>query len=127
MNPGTTPILSFPSESSSARRRALRKDLLNAIRLSESVVIVDLSNCRTLDYEDINSLLEYVAQAAGRDADLLFVAGSPVVRVLLDVTRISSLVPVFDSTAEALEYRRHSVVKGSTESGATESQQLRSA
>jgi hypothetical protein len=45
-----------------------------------------------------------VAQAAGRDTKVLFVAGSRVNRVLLEVTRISSLVPVFNSVKEALAY-----------------------
>jgi hypothetical protein len=49
-------------------------------------------------------LLECVAQAAGRDTQVLFVAGSRVNRVLLEVTRISSLVPVFNSVREALAY-----------------------
>jgi hypothetical protein len=35
---------------------------------------------------------------------VLFVAGSLANRVLLEVTRISSLVPVFNSAAEALAY-----------------------
>jgi hypothetical protein len=97
-------ILPFPCTSSSAGRRGLRKDLLSALRASGSPVIVDLSGCRTLNHEDIDLLLECVAQVAGRDTQVLFVAGSRVNRVLLEVTRISSLVPVFNSVKEALAY-----------------------
>jgi hypothetical protein len=98
-------ILSFPCALSSAgRRRALGKELLIALRVSGSPVIVDFSACRTLNHEDIDLLLECVAQVAGRDTQVLFVAGSRVNRVLLEVTRISSLVPVFDSVKEALAY-----------------------
>jgi anti-anti-sigma regulatory factor len=98
----TVSILSFPCAGDSASRRALRKDLLSALRVSQSPVIVDFSGCRTLDHEDIDLLLECVAQVAGRDTQVQFVAGSRVIRVLLEVTRISSLVPVFDSMDEAL-------------------------
>jgi hypothetical protein len=97
-------ILPFPCSSSSANRSGLRRDLLIALRVSGSPVIVDFSICRTLNHEDIDLLLECVAQAAGRDTKVLFVAGSRVNRVLLEVTRISSLVPVFNSVREALAY-----------------------
>jgi anti-anti-sigma regulatory factor len=102
----TRTILSVPCASSSAVRRALRKDLLNALRVSESPVILDLTGRRTLDHDDIDLLLECVAQAAGRDTQLFLVAGSHVIRVLLAITRISSLVPVFNSLEEALAYPR---------------------
>jgi hypothetical protein len=102
----TTPwiILPFPCGSDFPDRRGLRKDLLIALRVSGSPVIVDFSSCGTLNHEDIDLLLECVAQAAGRDTKVLFVAGSRVNRVLLEVTRISSLVPVFNSVREALAY-----------------------
>jgi hypothetical protein len=97
-------ILPFPASSSSAGGRGLRKDLLSALRISGSPVIVDLSGCHTLNHEDIDLLLECAAQVAGRDTQVLFVAGSRVNRVLLEVTRISSVVPVFNSIKEALAY-----------------------
>ncbi len=97
-------ILPFPCGSDFADRRGLRKDLLVALRVSGSPVIVDFSSCGTLGHADIDLLLECVAQAAGRDTKVLFVAGSRVNRVLLEVTRISSLVPVFNSVREALAY-----------------------
>lgn len=102
-------ILPFPSGSSFADRRGLRKGLLIALRVSGSPVIVDFSSCGTLNHEDIDLLLECVAQAAGRDTKVLFVAGSRVNRVLLEVTRISSLVPVFNSVREALAYPQMAV------------------
>jgi hypothetical protein len=97
-------VLPFPCASSSASRHAPRKELLSALRVSRSPVIVDLSSCSTLNHDDIDLLLECVAQVAGRDTQVLFVAGPRVNRVLLDVTRISSLVPVFNSVTEALVY-----------------------
>jgi hypothetical protein len=97
-------ILPFPCASSSPSYRTLRKDLLRALRASESTVIVDLSGCSSLNHEDIDLLLDCAAHMAGRDMQVLFVAGSLTNRVLLEVTRISSLVPVFNSAAEALAY-----------------------
>jgi hypothetical protein len=97
-------VLPFPCAPGSAGYRSLRKDLLRALRLSRSPVIVDASGCCSLNHEDIDLLLSCAAQVAGRDTQLLLVAGSLANQVLLEVTRISSLVPVFTSLAEALAY-----------------------
>jgi hypothetical protein len=90
-------------------------------------VIVDFSACRTLNYEDIDLLLECVAQVAGRDTQVLFVAGSRVNRVLLEVTRISSLVPVFDSVKEALSYPQIAAENDVEDLRAGQSKEFRSA
>ena len=98
-------ILTFPRATSSSGRRALRKRLRNALRTSELPIIVDFSGNRTLDHEDIDLLLDCVSQAAGRDTQLWLSAGSRAIEVLLDVIRISGLVPVFSSLDEAVEFK----------------------
>jgi hypothetical protein len=119
---GDWTILPFPCASSFADRRALRRDLLSALRISGSPVIVDFSECQTLNHEDIDLLLECVGQAAGRDTKVLFVAGTRANRVLLEVTRISSLVPVFDSVKEALAYPRVESENSAADLGSSPSQ-----
>lgn len=98
----TWAIVPFPCESTSADRRGLRKELQIALRVSGLSVIADFSGCRSLNHKDLDLLLECLAQVAGRDTNVRLVAGSKVNRVLLEVTRISSLAPVFDSVEEAL-------------------------
>ena len=97
-------VVNFPGDLGSERRRSLRRELLSALRASGSSVIVDLSARQSLDHHDIDLLLECAACVAGRDAKLIFVAGSPAVRALLEVSRIASVVPVFDSIEEAFTY-----------------------
>src|SRR5262245_32469667 len=96
-------VLPFPRGSALGERNALRKDLLNALRVSESPVVVDLTGRRTLDHDDVDLILECVAQAVGRDTELVFVAGSREIRMLLDIIRVSSLARVVNSLGEALE------------------------
>ncbi len=95
-------ILSFPCTSTSATRSELRGHFLNALRVSESPVVIDFSGCNTLNHDDIDLLIECAARVSGRDREVRFAAGSRVIRVLLEVTRISFIVPVFDSVEEAL-------------------------
>lgn len=97
-------VIDFPVERQSEKRRALRKELLGALRTSGCAVLVDLSRLKLLDHHDIDLLLECAACVAGRDAKLILVAGSPALRALLEVSRIASVVPVFDSTQEAFGY-----------------------
>lgn len=97
-------ILPFPCTPNAALRRALQKDLLRALQISGFPVIVNLSGCPALNHDDIDCLLECVAEAAGRDTRMLIVSGSSANRVLLEVTRIASLVRVFNSIEDALAY-----------------------
>jgi anti-anti-sigma regulatory factor len=97
-------VMDFPGDLKSEGRRALRKELLSALRASGCAVIVDLSCRRSLDHHDFDLLLDCAACVAGRDAKLIFVAGSPAVRALLEVSRIASVVPVCDSKEEAFTY-----------------------
>lgn len=121
-------VLPFPCAPTSAGRRALRKDLLSALRVfSGSPVVVDLSGCPTLNHEDIDLLLECIAQVAGRDTQLLVVAGTRGNRVLLEVTRISSLAPVFNSVKEALAYPQNAAEIDTEDQRANQSQAVGSA
>lgn len=95
-------ILPFPCDSNIVSRRALRKNLMSALRPSGAAVIVDFTECRSLNHDDIDLLLECMAKVAGRDTRMVFVAGSPENRVIFEMTRIASLVPVFNSIPEAL-------------------------
>lgn len=103
--PDAWPILPFPSAPGIGHRRGQRKALLLALRISGSPVVLDLSPCRTLNHEDIALLLECVARVAGRDTPLLLVAGSNAIRILLEVTRIAAVAPVFNTVEEALAFR----------------------
>ena len=98
-------ILAFPRSTISPRRRLLRREVLHALRMSDAPVILDLSGCRKLDHDDITLLLDCISQAMGRDTQLLLVSGSRDIHVVLDVVRISSLVPVVTSLKEALEFK----------------------
>jgi hypothetical protein len=119
-------ILPFSCASNPATRRTLRKDLLRALRISGSPVIVDVSACGSLNHEDIDLLLDCVEQAVGLDTQVLFVAGSLANRVLLEITRIASLAPVFNSVEEALAYPQFAAETADGQR-ANQSQQLWSA
>ena len=96
-------VFALPPASAHARRRMLRKHLFGLLRSSGSPIILDLSGREGLNHEDIDFLLDCAARLGGRDVRLLVVAGSDSNRVLLEVTRIASVLPVFNSIADALD------------------------
>lgn len=102
VNNARTLLITFGRQSNFNGRLKLRKLLLQALRASDSPVILDLTEQRTLDAQDIETLLDCVAQAAGQDTPLFLAAGSHAVRVILEVTQIASVVPVFDSVQDAI-------------------------
>jgi hypothetical protein len=97
-------IVSFPPVWKITRRHAIRKELFAALRQPGLRVVVDLSQRASLSYDDIDLLLDCAGRGAGCDFRFLVVAGSRSNRVLLEVTRIASLLPVCESMAEALDY-----------------------
>jgi anti-anti-sigma regulatory factor len=107
----TQTALPFPSTVGASVRRELQKQLAQVLRASEFPVIIDLSDRHNLDHRDIETLLGCLAQAVGRDTQVIFVAGSPAIRILLEVTRIASLTPVFDSMEDALAYPKMAAVE----------------
>lgn len=112
-------ILPFPSALNSASRRALQKNLMAAVHACESPIIVDLSGRQTLSHADVDTLLSCVEQVAGRDTQLLL-AGSPAVRALLEVTRIATLVPVFESVEAAFGSPSNGRSEGEDETASSE-------
>ena len=127
MNTHTQVVLSFPGSANPAKRHTLRKELAEALRLSEFPVVLDLSHRRTLNHDDIDLLLECVAQSAGRNPQIFLAAGSRSMHMLLEVIRISSLVPVFDSIEEAVAEPQLAPGAAPMETFSTEHAQRRSA
>ncbi len=119
--------LPFPQASGAESRRVLRKKFLSSLRACGSSVILDFSGCHSLNHEDIGLLLECIGQVAGRDMQVALVAGSRVNRVLLEVTRISSLVPVYDSVEEAIGYPGVAAMSSEKDQSSSQSQSVGSA
>lgn len=97
-------VLTFPSTAGSGRG-SRNKEFCSAVSLAGPAVIVDLAGCRSLSHQDIELLLQCLEQAAERNTQVRLVAASDVVRVLLEVMRIASVVPVFATVEEAREFR----------------------
>ena len=108
-------VLNFPWIAAPATARKLKRDLREAMRDYRNVLVLDLSGRDRLNDKDIDLLLVCLACAAGRDVTVVLVAGSRSVRIILEVTRIASLVPVCDSVDEALKCRVVDGVRSTSE------------
>jgi anti-sigma B factor antagonist len=79
----------------------LREGLRSALG-SDRPVIVDLSDCNFIDSIGLSVLIDaaHRAERSGR-VELGIASPSASVRRLIELTQLESLIPVFDSTADA--------------------------
>jgi len=84
-------------------------DLASADRLREALeselgsgrpILVDLASCTFIDSVGLSVLIQ-AAQRAGRTLGI--VSPSPAVRRLIELTQLESLIPVFESEADAAD------------------------
>jgi anti-sigma B factor antagonist len=85
-------------------------DLANADRLREALrsaleearmVLVDLEACTFIDSVGLSVLVEAARGGEGADEVLCIVSPSAAVRRLIELTQLETLIPVFDSEADA--------------------------
>jgi stage II sporulation protein AA (anti-sigma F factor antagonist) len=82
----------------------LRAALLNAARASARVV-VDLTGVTFLDSSGLAVLISALQSAGerGQEASPHLAGPTPPVRRVLDITRLSEMLPIHETVAEALE------------------------
>ncbi|MGA8149641.1 MAG: STAS domain-containing protein [Terriglobales bacterium] len=99
------PVKRFPEKPNSLRRNAFRRELRHAISaMLRPAVIFDLPPTTKLDGPAIDFLIQCALAAAAHDAEIAVAAASPEHRVLLEVTRLSCLLPAFRSIEEAIAH-----------------------
>ncbi len=87
------------------RDDVFRRELRQAISAtSRPAIIFDLPAAVRLDGPVIECLIRYAHEAVEHDAEVALVVANPEHRVLLEVTRLSRVLPVFGSTEEAVAF-----------------------
>lgn len=102
MTAGDARIISVSAHPGPMEHRSLRTELRTALQPDQPAVVLDFSARRGLNSEDLDLVLDSAARVMGRDVRFLVVAGSLSNRVLLEVSRIASVLPVFNSLTDAL-------------------------
>lgn len=82
-------------------RRRLRRTVTQMLR---PAVVLDLPPAFQLDNEALDFLLGCAREAAGHDAEVALAAPNAHHRVVLELTRISSVLPTFSSIPDAVAY-----------------------
>lgn len=105
VNPSSIPVKRLPEKPSSLRGNAFRREVRHAITtMLRPAIIFDLPATAKLDGHAIDFLIRCAHDAAAHDAEVALSAASPEHQVLLDVTRLSGLLPAFRSIEEATAY-----------------------
>jgi len=100
---GPVVVKQLPQNHGSARRRLFLAEIRNFVDHSyQPRVIVDLSKSQRLGPDSIDLLLQCVEQVERADGRVSVAAGSPETTVLLELTRLTSVVDMFSSVSEAM-------------------------
>jgi anti-anti-sigma regulatory factor len=103
MSKGPTVVKEFPQSYGLASRKAFLAEIQRLTRESyRPQIVVDLSKSRNLSPEAIDLLLDCVEHVERADGRVIIAAGSPETAILLELTRLDSVVDMFSSVSEAI-------------------------
>jgi anti-anti-sigma regulatory factor len=105
MNRSSIPVKRLPERPTSLRANAFRQEVRHTITaMLRPAIIFDLPANAKLDGPAIDFLIRCAHDAAAHDAEVALAAPSPEHQVLLEVTRLSRVLPAFRSIEEATAY-----------------------
>ena len=76
-------------------------DLQNTLRQEHTDLIIDLSGVPYMDSAGLGAILTAYASCLRNHKSFALAGVSPRIMVLLEVTKVNTLVPIFNSVAEA--------------------------
>ena len=100
---GPVVIKEFPQGRNFARRKLFLSEVRNlARRTYRPQLVLDISESAEIAPDAIELLLECVEQVERADGRVSVVAGSPQTAVILELTRLASVLDIFSSVSEAV-------------------------
>jgi anti-anti-sigma regulatory factor len=100
---GPVVVKQLPQNHGSARRKLFLAEIRNLVdHCYQPQVIVDLSESQGLGPDAIDLLLQCVEHVERADGRVSVAAGSPEAAVILELTRLTSVVDMFSSVSEAV-------------------------
>jgi len=97
-------IISLPQVLDAKPIQALWRELKPTIRHSRAQVLLDMSHIETLDWQGVRLLMDAFLIAQKSGGRLAVMKANPAVRLFLDLTQVSALLPIFDDEASALAW-----------------------
>jgi len=102
MSKGPTVVKQFPRSHGLASRKSFLTEIQKLTRESyRPRVVMDLSKSRNLNPEAIDLLLDCVECVERADGRVIVAAGSRETAIILELTRLTSVVDMFSSVSEA--------------------------
>jgi anti-anti-sigma regulatory factor len=100
---GPVVIKEFPQSRNFARRKSFLSEVRNlARRTYRPQLVLDIPESAEMAPDAIELLLECVEQVEQADGRVSVVAGSPQTAVILEITRLASVLDIFSSVSEAV-------------------------
>jgi anti-anti-sigma regulatory factor len=100
---GSVVVKQFPQSRNFARRKSFLADVRDlARRTYRPQLVLEISESAEMAPDAIELLLECVEQVERADGRVSVVAGSPQTAVILELTRLTSVLDIFSSVSEAV-------------------------
>ena len=100
---GPAVIKEFPLSRNFTRRKSFLAEVRNlARRIYRPHLVLDIPESAEMAPDAIELLLECVEQVERADGRVSVIAGSPQTAVILEVTRLTSVLDIFSSVSEAV-------------------------
>jgi anti-sigma B factor antagonist len=98
----TVAVKSLPEVVTAKHARAFLGELENCMNVDRPCVVLDCSNVHQMDRSVVHLLLCCLEEAIKRNGDVKLAAVPKAAREILELTGVSRLFEIFDSTAAAL-------------------------
>lgn len=97
-------IIRLPGSLDAKQNQNAWKNLKPRIGLRPTQILLDLSHITLLDWQDVTLLMEAFLASQQVGGKLAIMKANDAVKLFLDLTQVSSLIPVFDDEACALNF-----------------------
>ena len=109
MQRSSIPVMRLPARPYPVPEDFFRQEMWSAVTaMDRPAIIFLLPSDATLDSSAIDYLLRCSTSATAYDAEVAIVTASPEHRVLLELTRLSQVLPSFCSVVQAIDYLENS-------------------
>ena len=93
-------VFSVPGHPTSSQRRTIRREVLHSLRFNSGDLFLDFSSRKVLDVDDLELLLACAQAFSRKETTFVVIAGSASNRILMDISRTSSVLTVVECSME---------------------------
>lgn len=97
-------VISLSGDVTESQNNELKKTLQNIMNEGETSIVVDLGKVKHMNASGLSMLLSYFLLAEKQKKTFRIANATKTIRTLLNITKLSKIIPNFDSVEKALNH-----------------------